>query len=75
MLTAFRNQIEITREMSRMFRNGQTIANQEDDGRLWSRTPMQKSRSRVDAQVYLEGLINALCELLVYHIIKTELLA
>jgi len=74
-LTAFRNQIEITREMSRMFRGGQTIADQEDDGRLWSRTPMQKFRSRVDAQVYLEGLINALREFLVYYIIKTELLA
>ncbi|OCK92478.1 uncharacterized protein K441DRAFT_614748 [Cenococcum geophilum 1.58] len=46
--------------MSRMFRNGQTIANQKDDGRLWSRTPMQKLRSRVDAQVYLGDLINAL---------------
>jgi hypothetical protein len=65
-LTVFRNQIEITREMSRMFRNGQTIANQEDDGRLWSRTPMQKFRSKVDAQVYLDDLINVLCEFLVY---------
>jgi hypothetical protein len=49
-----------------MFRNGQTIANQEDDGRLWSRTPMQKFRSKVDAQVYLDDLINVLCEFLVY---------
>ena len=65
-MTVFRNQIEITREMSRMFRNGQTIANQEDDGRLWSRTPMQKFRSKVDAQVYLDDLINVLCEFLVY---------
>lgn len=46
--------------MSRIFRNGQTIANQEDDGRLWSRNPMQKFRSRVDAQVYLDSLINTL---------------
>ena len=65
-MTAFRNQIESTKEMSRMFRNGQTIANQEDDGRLWSRTPMQKFRSMVDARVYLDGLISALCEFLVY---------
>ena len=49
-----------------MFCNRQTIANQEDDGRLWSRTPMQKFRSMVDAQVYLDGLISALCEFLVY---------
>ena len=58
-----------------MFCNKQTIANQEDDERLWSRTPMQKFRSRVDAQVYLDDLISALCEFLVYWIIKTELLA
>jgi len=49
-----------------MFRNRQTITNNEDDGKLWSRTPMQQFRSKVDAQVYLDSFISALCEFLEY---------
>jgi hypothetical protein len=64
MSTAYWNQIEITETISEAFRNTRTLTDKEDDAWLWSKTPMEQFRSRIDAQVYLNGLFNELHEYL-----------
>lgn len=38
----------------------QTLADKENDAHLWSKTPMQRFRIEIDAQVHLDGLFNDL---------------